>query len=104
MEQPTSQTAVFEYIDTYPFHTDSDFREGLAQILGHPEVPVVDEELNREDDLVLQAKCYYIARWENRCYNQSNNFRLIFDEGGATWNQPLIRPYTRTGWHPKETF
>ncbi|RWQ91787.1 hypothetical protein C8Q69DRAFT_393996, partial [Paecilomyces variotii] len=55
----------FNELKAYPFSTDLEFRKGLAVILGHPETSATDEEINREDDLVLQAKCFYFSRKEN---------------------------------------
>ncbi|KAL1968756.1 hypothetical protein VTN77DRAFT_1582 [Rasamsonia byssochlamydoides] len=58
-------SALFEYINSYPFSSDAEFRSGLAVILGHPGTPVSEAELTSEDDLVLQAKCFYISRKRN---------------------------------------
>ena len=62
MEHPTPETAVFEYINRYPFDEDTVFKEGLAQILQRPEATTIEKELDREDDIILQAKCFYIAK------------------------------------------
>ncbi|KAL5333573.1 hypothetical protein BJX70DRAFT_392074 [Aspergillus crustosus] len=62
-QQP--QGKIFEQLRAYPFSTDREFATGLAIILGHPETPVSKEEIARDDDLVLQAKCYYFTRKEN---------------------------------------
>lgn len=64
MTQPQpSQTALFEKLRSYPFSTDSEFANGLSIILGHPGSPANEAEVNREDDLVLQAKCFYFSRY-----------------------------------------
>ncbi|KAH8691106.1 hypothetical protein BGW36DRAFT_305735 [Talaromyces proteolyticus] len=55
-------TKLYELIASYDFESDSDFCKGLGAILGHPETPALDAELIREDDVVLQAKCFYISR------------------------------------------
>ncbi|KAL4886370.1 hypothetical protein BJY04DRAFT_101819 [Aspergillus karnatakaensis] len=55
---------IYHQLSVYPFETDPEFAAGLAIILGHPETPALKEELVRDDDLVLQAKCYYFARKE----------------------------------------
>ncbi|KAJ5191198.1 uncharacterized protein N7498_010183 [Penicillium cinerascens] len=55
----------FEKLQSYSFHTDPEFANGLAIILGHPGTPATQEEMNREDDLVLQAKCFFFSRKEN---------------------------------------
>ncbi|KAJ5134095.1 hypothetical protein N7448_000884 [Penicillium atrosanguineum] len=55
----------FEKLYSYSFHTDSEFANGLAIILGHPGTPATQEEMNREDDLVIQAKCFFFSRKEN---------------------------------------
>ncbi|KAL4972395.1 hypothetical protein BDW66DRAFT_123043 [Aspergillus desertorum] len=56
---------IFEQLSTYPFSTDREFAGGLAIILGHPQTLASEEEIARDDDLVLQAKCYYFARKSN---------------------------------------
>ncbi|OQD73431.1 hypothetical protein PENDEC_c015G02314 [Penicillium decumbens] len=53
----------FEKLQSYSFHTDPEFANGLAIILGHPGTPATQEEMNREDDLVLQAKCFFFSRY-----------------------------------------
>lgn len=53
----------FESLQSYPFHTDPEFADGLAIILGHPGTPATEAEMNREDDLVLQAKCFFYSRY-----------------------------------------
>lgn len=62
-ESRNPQADIFEQLSTYPFSTDREFAGGLAIILGHPETPASDEEIARDDDLVLQAKCYYFTRY-----------------------------------------
>lgn len=61
-ENNDDQTALFHRLNSYPFHTDPEFAKGLSIILGHPETPATDAEVNRSDDLVLQAKCFYFSR------------------------------------------
>ncbi|BCS27506.1 DUF5572 domain-containing protein [Aspergillus puulaauensis] len=61
----TLQTEIFEQLRTYPFTKDREFATGLAIILGHPETPASEGEITRNDDLVLQAKCYYFTRKKN---------------------------------------
>ncbi|KAL4801541.1 hypothetical protein BDV18DRAFT_148786 [Aspergillus unguis] len=63
--QQQSQTELFGQLENYPFDSDREFAAGLAIILGHPETPASPEEIARDDDLVLQAKCYYFTRKEN---------------------------------------
>jgi hypothetical protein len=58
----TAEVSRFDQLNAYPFSADLEFRKGLAVILGHPGVPATDEEISREDDLVLQAKCFYFSR------------------------------------------
>ena len=58
-----TQTEIFERMSTYPFTSDPEFSAGLATILGHPATPASEEEMNRNNDLVLQAKCYYFSRY-----------------------------------------
>jgi hypothetical protein len=56
-------SALFEYINSYPFCSDAEFKSGLAVILGHPDTPASDAEVSSDEDLVLQAKCFYISRF-----------------------------------------
>lgn len=53
----------FERLSSYPFSTDREFAAGLSIILGHPELPASETEINRSDDLTLQAKCFYFSRY-----------------------------------------
>lgn len=62
-ESQPSQTDLFEKFKSYPFTTDQEFANGLSIILRHPETPASEDEINREDDLVLQAKCFYFSRY-----------------------------------------
>lgn len=57
-----SENDLFQKLKSYPFDTDPEFAKGLSIILGHPETPASDVEVRREDDLVLQAKCFYFSR------------------------------------------
>jgi hypothetical protein len=61
MAQPSIQD--FERVQSYSFHTDPEFANGLSTILGHPETPATEAEINRDDDLVLQAKCFFFSRY-----------------------------------------
>ncbi|KAB8265464.1 hypothetical protein BDV32DRAFT_116589 [Aspergillus pseudonomiae] len=63
---------IYEKLRSYPFHTDSEFAKGLAIILSHPDIPATETEIGRNDDLVLQAKCFYFSRKEKLA--QSVNF------------------------------
>ena len=51
---------LFSSIRSYPFEKDPEFQKGLSLILGHS---ATDEEVNSDDDLVLQAKCFYFSRY-----------------------------------------
>jgi len=64
-QTPTSD-AVFHAISTYPFSTDADFQTGLASILGPSSTATVatDSETVRRSDTILQAQCFYFARYE----------------------------------------
>ncbi|KAL4903541.1 hypothetical protein BDW74DRAFT_41414 [Aspergillus multicolor] len=64
LQQPQADD-IFEKLRTYPFAADPEFASGLAMILGHPETPASEEEISCNDDLVLQAKCYYFTRKNN---------------------------------------
>jgi hypothetical protein len=61
MAQPSIQD--FERVQSYSFHTDPEFANGLSTILGHPDTPATEAEMNRDDDLVLQAKCFFFSRY-----------------------------------------
>ncbi|KAI9372393.1 hypothetical protein BJX61DRAFT_534005 [Aspergillus egyptiacus] len=56
------QIELFEQLRVYPFISDPEFAQGLAIILGHPDIPASEKEIGRNDALVLQAKCYYFTR------------------------------------------
>ncbi|KAE8147947.1 hypothetical protein BDV25DRAFT_25294 [Aspergillus avenaceus] len=59
-----STIELYERFRSYPFHADRQFGKGLAIILGHPDVPASEAEISRNDDLILQAKCFYFSRKE----------------------------------------
>ncbi|KAK2766179.1 hypothetical protein FQN54_007695 [Arachnomyces sp. PD_36] len=58
----SSPNSVLQDLHSYPFDTDEEFKLGLAVILGHPDVPPTEEELRRNDDFALQARCFYYSR------------------------------------------
>lgn len=61
---PTAPTTnIYEYITSYDFASDPEFRRGLGTILGHPGTPASEDELRGGGDVVLQAKCFYISRF-----------------------------------------
>ncbi|KAJ5794431.1 hypothetical protein N7457_001030 [Penicillium paradoxum] len=60
----TSEAQVFQRLQSYSFSLDPEFANGLSIILGHPDTPATEEEINRDDDLVLQAKCFFFSRKE----------------------------------------
>ena len=62
MAQP-SEAQVFERLQSYSFVSDPEFANGLAIILGHPDTPATEVEMNWDDDLVLQAKCFFFSRY-----------------------------------------
>src|SRR6202161_4178876 len=66
-DSQSTQTSLFESLNAYPFASDSEFRNGLAVILGRPGTSATDEEVAYEDDLVLQAKCFYFSRLVTTC-------------------------------------
>ncbi|EKV13040.1 Putative MYB DNA-binding domain protein [Penicillium digitatum] len=61
---PPSGAQVFERLQSYSFTSDPEFANGLSVILGHPNTPATEVEMNRDDDLVLQAKCFFFSRKE----------------------------------------
>lgn len=58
-----ASSVLFEKLRTYSFQNDPEFANGLAIILGHPNTPATETEMSREDDLVLQAKCFFFSRY-----------------------------------------
>uniref|UniRef100_A0A093UQK0 Uncharacterized protein n=1 Tax=Talaromyces marneffei PM1 TaxID=1077442 RepID=A0A093UQK0_TALMA len=67
-QQSSSQATeadIYKFISTYDFSSDLEFRKGLGTILGHPEQPASDAEVAGADDVVFQAKCFYISRKQN---------------------------------------
>ncbi|PYH98350.1 hypothetical protein BO71DRAFT_371273 [Aspergillus ellipticus CBS 707.79] len=58
------QAEQFERLSSYPFSSDPEFAAGLSIILGHPGILASEAEISRNDDLVLQAKCFYFSRKE----------------------------------------
>ena len=59
---PPSSEDIYRRIQSYPFHSDQDYQLGLAAILGHPDTAPEPSELLLNQDLVLQAQCFYLAR------------------------------------------
>ncbi|OJJ44849.1 hypothetical protein ASPZODRAFT_99785 [Penicilliopsis zonata CBS 506.65] len=55
---------IFDKLRAYPFTSDAEFANGLSTILGHQGTPATAAEINRDDDLILQAKCFFFARKE----------------------------------------
>lgn len=53
----------YNLLSAYDFASDQEFRNGLGIILGHPGHTASDEEVISKDDVVLQAKCFYISRF-----------------------------------------
>ncbi|RHZ43975.1 DUF5572 domain-containing protein [Aspergillus thermomutatus] len=64
VETQEPEIDLFKKLNSYPFGTDVEFAKGLSIILGHPDIPATEAEIDREDDLVLQAKCFYFSRKE----------------------------------------
>ncbi|EEQ29087.1 hypothetical protein McanMca71_000864 [Microsporum canis] len=62
----TSSTAnptdIYQRLSSYSFTADPEFKLGLAVILGQPRTPATDEQINRTDDLVVKAKCFYFSK------------------------------------------
>lgn len=54
--------SMFQALYTYDFATDKEFQAGLDSILGHPDVALSNEEKLQQQDLILQAQCFYYAR------------------------------------------
>ena len=65
MAMGSKSLSSFERLRLYPFETDPEFANGLAIILGHPGTPATKAEMNRGDDLVLQAKCFFFSRFSS---------------------------------------
>lgn len=63
---PPAEADIYNFIHTYDFSSDLEFRKGLGIILGHPE-PASDADVASNNDVVLQAKCFYISRFVLIC-------------------------------------
>ena len=63
-DAPLDSTITFSQLSTYPFDTDTEFQSGLATILGHPGMSATPEEISQSHDLILQAQCFYFARYD----------------------------------------
>lgn len=61
--QSSDNTTTYQSLKSYPFKTDPEFATGLSIILSHPQTPASESEIDRDDDLVLQAKCFFYSRW-----------------------------------------
>jgi hypothetical protein len=61
-DDPQAMDAIYMQMMTYPFARDPEFLSGLATILGHPDTPSTPEEHRQHEDLVLRARCFYLAR------------------------------------------
>ncbi|GBF60841.1 hypothetical protein TMEN_3297 [Trichophyton mentagrophytes] len=63
---PTSSTSdstdIYQRLSSYSFTEDPEFKLGLAVILGQPGTPATDEQVNRTDELVMKAKCFYFSK------------------------------------------
>ncbi|GIJ85426.1 hypothetical protein Asppvi_004283 [Aspergillus pseudoviridinutans] len=64
VETQEPEIDLFRKLNSYPFSTDVEFAKGLSIILGHPDIPATKAEIDCEDDLVVQAKCFYFSRKE----------------------------------------
>lgn len=84
---PPEEAGIYNFIHKYDFSSDLEFRKGLGIILGHPE-PASDAEIASNDDVVLQAKCFYISRFVSICFIwifaviQTNLVHARFEENG----------------------
>lgn len=59
---PSQKNSMFEAVRAYDFSNDSEFKAGLASILGHSTEGPSTEELSQQQDLTLQAQCFYYSR------------------------------------------
>ncbi|DAA77441.1 TPA_exp: Uncharacterized protein A8136_6701 [Trichophyton benhamiae CBS 112371] len=63
---PTSSTSdstdIYQRLSSYSFTEDPEFKLGLAVILGQPGTPATNEQVNRTDELVTKAKCFYFSK------------------------------------------
>lgn len=64
---PTSSTSdstdIYQRLSSYSFTEDPEFKLGLAVILGQPGTPATNEQVNRTDELVTKAKCFYFSKY-----------------------------------------
>ena len=59
---PPSLPQTYAQFSKYPFSTDSEWQAGLSSILGHPDTPTTEGEIEANPGLVLNAKLFYFAR------------------------------------------
>ncbi|KAJ6107917.1 hypothetical protein N7523_009240 [Penicillium sp. IBT 18751x] len=104
MQPSSSQTPdSFEKLYSYPFQADPEFSNGLAIILGHPGTPATQEEMDREDDLVIQAKCFFFSRYCAPCYFDNPHLLLISTHRKENLNPPIDFAAYRTWLHTRST-
>ncbi|GAM40618.1 hypothetical protein TCE0_039f13100 [Talaromyces pinophilus] len=87
---PSTEADVYNFVHTYDFSSDPEFRKGLGTILGHGR-PASDAEIASGDDVVLQAKCFYISRKRDLSSSLDfRNYKNWLSEHGlnATTNTP----------------
>ena len=48
---------VFEQLDSYPWHSDFEFQNGLQAILGSDPAP------DQAEQVTLRARCFYFSRY-----------------------------------------
>jgi hypothetical protein len=58
-----SEEHLFQHLEAYPWSTDAEFQSGLRAILGSTP-PREAQEGSQQDELILQAKCFYYSRYE----------------------------------------
>ena len=61
---PKDRDAIFSEIYHYPWAQDSDFQTGFSSIAGDTGRDTPDSPVYHEPDLLLQAQCFYYARFE----------------------------------------
>ena len=90
-----SDPQLFEHISSYSFHTDSDYQSGLSAILGHPETPATEAEILQNQDLVLQAQCFYLARrYGLPTVDIAGYQRWLSNQQDQPDTQPSTQPHT----------
>lgn len=64
----TDLETIFSNVYSYPWAQDSDFQSGLSAIFGNTEQLASEDSIYHDIGLMLQAQCFYFARYEFSCH------------------------------------